>query len=126
MNAEKAFKESLESFPGYHRAYAGMAQLRAAQKRYSEAASLYQKAVSVIPLPVYAAALGDVYAKLGKNNEAEQQYKLVEYMAALSLLSKNVYNRELATFYADHDRNLPAALELARRELEVRHNLYTH
>jgi tetratricopeptide (TPR) repeat protein len=125
INAEKAFNASLESFPGYHRAYAGMAQLRAAQKRYNEAIGFYQKAISVIPLPVYAAALGDVYSKVGKTREAEQQYKLVEYIAALSVLSKNVYNRELATFYADHDRNLPAALELARRELEVRHNLYT-
>jgi tetratricopeptide (TPR) repeat protein len=123
--AEKAFRASLNSFPGYHRAYAGMAQVRVAQKRYNEAVSNYQKAIAVIPLPSYVAALGDLYAKLGKTSEAEKQYQLVEYIAALSFLSKNVYNRELAMFYADHDRKLTSASELAQREFEVRHDLYT-
>ena len=34
-------------------------------------------------------------------------------------------NRELALFYADQGIKLPEALELARRELEVRHDIYT-
>src|SRR5262249_7739524 len=34
-------------------------------------------------------------------------------------------NRELAVFYADHDMKLPESLELAQRELEVRHDVYT-
>ena len=123
--AEKAFSSSLISFPGYHRAYAGMAQLRVAQKRYNEAISNYEKAIAVIPLPSYVAALGDLYAKLGKSSEAAKQYQLVEYIAALSFLSKNVYNRELAMFYADHEKNLSKATELTRREFEVRHDLYT-
>ena len=124
-NAEEQFRASLNSFPGYHRALAGMAQLRVAQRKYDEGISNFEKAISVIPLPVYVAALGDVYAKVGKASEAERQYKLVEYIAALSFLSKSVYNRELAMFYADHARSLPKATELAHRELEVRHDLYT-
>jgi tetratricopeptide (TPR) repeat protein len=123
--AEKAFRASLNSFPGYHRAYGGMAQLRVAQKRYNEAVANYERAIAVIPLPSYVAGLGDVYAKLGKSSEAEKQYQLVEYIAALSFLSKNVYNRELAMFYADHERKLTSATELAHREFEVRHDLYT-
>ena len=46
-------------------------------------------------------------------------------MAALSFLSKNVYNRELALFYADHEIHQATAVELARREFEVRRDLYT-
>lgn len=57
----------------------------------------------MIPLPVYVSAVGDLHTKLGKAKEAEKQYTLVEYIAALSFLSKNVYNRELALFYADHE-----------------------
>jgi tetratricopeptide (TPR) repeat protein len=34
-------------------------------------------------------------------------------------------NRELALFYADQGIKLPEALELARKELEVRHDIYT-
>lgn len=124
-NAEKALRGSLQTFPGYHRALGGMAQVRVAQRRYNEAISNYQKAIAVIPLPVYVSALGDLYKKVGNTHEAEKQYKLVEYIAALSLLSKNVYNRELAIFYADHDVHQLTAVELARREFEVRHDLYT-
>jgi len=124
-NADKALRSSLETFPGYHRALAGMAGVRVAQRRYSEAISNYQKAIAVIPLPGYVSALGDLYAKLGKTKEAEKQYKLVEYIAALSFLSKNVYNRELALFYADHEIHQATAVELARREFEVRRDLYT-
>ena len=41
-------------------------------------------------------------------------------------LSPALYNRELALFYTDHDLKLPEALELARRELRGRRDVYTH
>ncbi len=50
----------------------------------------------------------------------------MEYIAFLNTLNRTLYNRELALFYADHERKLPEALELARRELEVRKDLYTY
>ena len=56
---------------------------------------------------------------------SRQQYDLVEYMARLSALNKTVYNRELAIFYADHGMNLAQSVTLARKELELRHDIYT-
>ena len=53
---------------------------RAAQQRYDEAIVLYQQTMAVVPLPEYAAALGDVYTKLGRREEAHKQYALVEYI----------------------------------------------
>ena len=123
--AEAAMKASLAAYPSYHRALSGMGQIRAAQLRFDEAAEYYKQAIDVIPLPVYAAALGDIYARLGKKPEAEKQYALVEYIGQLSVLNKQVYNRELALFYADHDRRLDQALILAQKELELRHDIYT-
>lgn len=123
--ADAAMKASLAAYPGYHRALAGMGQIRAAQLRFTDAAGYYKQAIDVIPLPVYAAALGDIYSRLGKKSEAEKQYALVEYIGQLSVLNKQVYNRELALFYADHDRRLDQALVLAQKELEVRHDVYT-
>jgi tetratricopeptide (TPR) repeat protein len=76
--------------------------------------------------PEYAAALGDVYTRLGRTAEAGKQYALVEYIGRLSALNRTVYNRELALFYADHDRHLPQALELARKELEARRDIYSY
>ena len=117
--------EALRDFPRYHRALAEMARIRAAQGRIEDAVELYRQALDVVPLPVYAAALGDLYQLQGKTADADKQYALVEFIAKLSQLNHDVYNRELALFYADHDRNLPVALELARKELTVRHDVYT-
>jgi tetratricopeptide (TPR) repeat protein len=76
-------------------------------------------------LPAYAAALGDVYAKDGQPAEAQKQYDLVDYISRLTTFNQNVYNRELAVFYADHGIHLNAALALARKEFDVRHDVYT-
>ena len=123
--AAQAHQEALSTFPGFHRALAGLAQVRAAEGRYVEAIELYRKAIGVIPLPDYAAGLGDVYAKTGRPDEARKQYALVEYIGRLNALNQVLYNRELALFYLNHDLKLGEALDLARKELEVRRDLYT-
>ena len=87
---------------------------------------LYQQAMAVVPLPEYATALGDVYTKLGRLEEAQKQYALVEYIGLLSRLNKVLYNRELAYFYSDHNMKLPEALALARKELESRQDIYAY
>ena len=125
QHAEEATTESLRIFPGYHRALSEMGKIRAAQGRNAQAIESYRQALAVIPLPIYAAALGDLYKKTGNESEAEKQYALVEYIAKIGFLNQQVYNRELAVFYADHDRHLPEALALAKKELEVRHDVYT-
>jgi tetratricopeptide (TPR) repeat protein len=122
--AEANYLEALTTYPHYHRASAGLAHVRVAQRRFAEAIELYQKAIGVIPLPEYAAALGDLYRKLRRDAEAKKQYDLVEYIGKLNRLNDILYGRELAYFYADHDMNLAASLELARRELAVRKDIY--
>src|SRR5262249_21994925 len=124
--AGRAHQDALTTYPGYHRALAGLAQVRAAEARLPEAIDLYRRALEVIPLPEYAGSLGDVYAKLGRADDARKQYALVEYIGRLNALNKVLYNRELALFYLDHDLKLGEALDLARRELEVRGDVYTH
>jgi tetratricopeptide (TPR) repeat protein len=124
--AEASFSAALKTYPNYYRALAGLAQVRAAQQRSMDAVDLYRKAIGIIPLPEYAAALGDIYAKIGRTDEAKKQYDLVEYIGQLNAINQVMYNRELAYFYADHDLKLDRALELARRELEVRSDIYAH
>jgi tetratricopeptide (TPR) repeat protein len=124
--AESYYRQSLETYPNYYRALAGMAQVRGAQKNYSEAIRLYQKAISILPMPDFAAALGDIYIKIGKPELAKQQYELVEYIGRLSSLNQALYNRELAYFYADHDMKLAESLELATRELDYRKDIYAY
>jgi tetratricopeptide (TPR) repeat protein len=124
--AETAYRNAVQRYAGYHWALAGLARVRTAQKRYEDAIKLYQQAIGVIPLPQYAAALGDVYTKLGRPREAAKQYALVEYIGYLNAINKEIYNRDLALFYADRDLKLPQALELAERELTVRRDIYTY
>jgi tetratricopeptide (TPR) repeat protein len=124
--AEARYLDSLATSPNYHRALAGLAQVRATQARYADAVELYQKAIAVIPLPDYVAALGDLHVRMGRPGAAARQYELVEYSGRLNDLNRTLYNRELAYFYADHDRQLDRALELARKELEVRRDVYAY
>jgi tetratricopeptide (TPR) repeat protein len=124
--AEAFYRQSLATYPNYYRASAGMAQVRVAQKRYDEAIDLYRKAIAILPMPEYVAALADVYSKIGKSDEARKQYELVEYIGQLSALNKALYNRELAYFYADHDIKLEQGLELAQRELDYRRDIYAY
>jgi tetratricopeptide (TPR) repeat protein len=124
--ADASYRRSLSDYPNYYRALAGLAQLRAAQQGYDEAITLYQNAIGVIPMPEYIAALGDIYTKVGNLDEARRQYELVEYIGKLSAINRVLYNRELAYFYADHDMKPLEGLELAKRELEYRKDIYAY
>jgi len=124
-NSAKAYLKALSHYPGYYRGLGGLAKVRIAQRRYDEGIDLYKKAIATIPLIEYVAALADVYETLGRHQQFDKQYKLVEFIGYLSSLNKRTYNRELAVFYADHNIKLPQALELANRELENRHDVYT-
>ena len=124
--AESSFRRSLESYPNYYRALAGMAQLRAAQKNFDEAIVFYQKAIAILPMPEHAAALGEVFERVGKPEQARQQYDFVEYIGKLNGLNQALYNRELAYFYADHNIKAKEGLELAQRELDYRRDIYAY
>jgi tetratricopeptide (TPR) repeat protein len=50
----------------------------------------------------------------------------VEYIGYLNTLNKVLYNRELAAFYVDHHMKLTEALDLAKKELEVRQDIYAY
>lgn len=123
--AEQAQQGALTTYPEYYRALAGLAKVRAAQGSLEEAAGLYERSIRVVPTAEYAANLGDVYARLGKQDDAQKNYDLVEFIGRLTALNQSLNNRELAQFYSDHDLKLDSALELAIRELEVRHDVYS-
>jgi tetratricopeptide (TPR) repeat protein len=124
-NAGLSYQSGINADPNHYRSLAGLAKVRASQGRLEESIQLYQRSVAIIPFPVYVAELGDVYKKAGRVHEAQQQYDLVEYIGHLSKLNQVLANRELALFYADQGVKLPEALELARKELDVRHDIYT-
>ena len=125
-DARIAYDQALKALPGYHRALAGLGRLLVADAKFEEAGTHFQKAQAVIPLPEYAEALEDIYTKLGKTAQAQQQRALIDVIDKLGRANGEKGNRALALVYADQNRNLERALELIRGELETRKDVYTY
>ena len=122
--AESYYRQSLQLNPGSYNALAGMARVKTAKGELKEAIALYEKAVAIVPMPEFAASLGDIYMSSGRTAEAEQQYALVEYIGQISKINQEIYNRQIAMFYADHGRKLEEALKLAQNEIAIRKDVY--
>jgi tetratricopeptide (TPR) repeat protein len=122
--AERAYDLSARTLDAYAPALAGQARVAAAKGDLEPAAALYRQAFNRMPLPEHAIALGDVYAKMGDEQKAEEQYGLVR--AIDRLLQSNGVNTdlEIALFYADHDLESQTSLEKARAAYEVRPNIH--
>jgi len=123
-SAEEHYQAALRIYPDYYLALADLGKARAAQGRRENAIQLYEQAIAIIPQPDFLAALADLYAITGRPEEAERQYETVEFIGRLDALNQVIYNRQMAMFYANHDRNLDEALALASRELQVRKDVY--
>ena len=122
--AESHYRAALRLFDDYPLALAGLAKARAAQGDRKAAIDLYRRAIEIVPQPDFLAALGDVYATTGRIEKAREQYGTVEFIAKLARINRQVYNRQLANFYSDHDLRLGEALRLALAELRVRQDVY--
>ena len=117
-------REAVGIAPGYHIAHAGLARALAAEGDTDGAIAEFERAIAAVPLPEYLAALGDLRALRGDERGAEQAYATVEVIAKLSPLERRLYDRQLALFYLDHDRDLAAALDIARAAEASRPDIY--
>lgn len=105
----------------FHDATFGLGRVRFAQGRGNEALQLFKQAVAIGPDIHMLASLGDLYARTGDTAHAEETYARLESVAP----SQAEHSRDLAYFYADHDRKLSAALELATKEFSARQDIFT-
>jgi tetratricopeptide (TPR) repeat protein len=122
--AEREYDHALFVFPRYHVALAAKARARLAAGDTEAAAEFYRRAIERVPLPDYAAALGDLYTKLGRAEGAKRQYELVEFVERTGAQG-GTYTRQLAMFWADHDTRLDEALDVARSERAARNDIYS-
>jgi tetratricopeptide (TPR) repeat protein len=121
--AEMHYQSSLKVFENYYLGLSGMGKVRAAQGKYDEAIKYYEQVVAIIPQPDFLATLGDLYGIQSKPELAQQQYDTIAFIGKLAEVNEQVYNRQLAIFYADHDIELDKALELTAAELEARQDI---
>jgi tetratricopeptide (TPR) repeat protein len=119
-------RRAVETAPDYHLALATLASARAAQGRPEAAISLYERAIAIVPDPTTLAAVGDLYAAAGNDRTARDRYATVEAIATLGGTNRQVYDRSLALFRADHGGDLVEALAIARGSLRARRDVYGH
>jgi tetratricopeptide (TPR) repeat protein len=122
--AEGEYQRALYTFPDYPLALAAKARARVAAGDFEKAIQFYERAQNRVPLPDTAIALGDLYTRVGRADDAKRQYELVEFVERNSAAS-GTYSRQLAMFWTDHGEKLDEALTIAQRERSVRQDIYT-
>jgi tetratricopeptide (TPR) repeat protein len=118
--AADEYRAALTAFPGYVYALDALAQVEWARGRTANAIRLERRAVETIPLPQFAATLGDLYARSRRPRLAKSQYALIG--AIDRLLASNGVRTDLETalFRVDHGIRLRQSLELARAARQAR------
>jgi len=124
--AEQSYHEALTLFPNDQRTLTALTRLSAARGDWEATLFWGRKAANIVPTPEVVALLGDAYRAQGKTQEAEAQVALLETMHHLDKAQGGAYDRQRALYLADHDRGLDEALQLARKELTVRHDIYAY
>ncbi len=122
--ADQEYDSALYLFPEYPLALAAKARARVAAGDLQPAISFYERAQNRVPMPDTAVALGDLYARVGRADDAKRQYELVEFIERGSAAS-GTYSRQLAMFWADHNEKLDEALAIAQKERSTREDIYT-
>lgn len=120
--AEKYYDAALQALPDYHLALAGKGRARAANNDFEAAIKFLTAAQNRVPLTDIAVSLGDIYTRIGDQEEARKQYELAEFVEQKF---GNREQRTLALMWADQDKKLDEALEIARRESAERRDIYT-
>ena len=113
--AELRFREALAFFPGYPAARAGLGEVALARSNPRAALLHFRRAAEAAPVPEYPAALGDLLQSLGRPEQAEREWKRADELEALFAANGGRNLLETAEFDLNHDRNVRAALQRARR-----------
>ena len=105
--------------PRYPDLLAGQAKAEAALGRQDAAVRDYAQVVATVPLPQYVIEAGEYLESIGRNAEAQQNYKLFDAENALFTSNGVQLDTDPALFYADHGD--PAkALQAAEAGIRIR------
>ncbi|MGH9649907.1 MAG: tetratricopeptide repeat protein, partial [Terriglobales bacterium] len=123
--ADQILQQALGFFPDYHYALANLAKVRAAQKKYGEAAELLERRYRNAPHPENLFDLAEALELAGRKQEAGRAFAEFEQKARKEMEKWDNSNRELAFYYADHAGNPAEALKVARLEAARRSDVNT-
>lgn len=126
LPAEQVLQRAREAAPANPQVLAAMAKIKTARKDYPAAIDHYRRAIAIVPQLDTVVALGDLYAFTGQKDEAEKQWALVETIDRLNRASGVRTDLEMAKFHADHDRDVPRALQEAEAVSLTRKTVYAY
>jgi tetratricopeptide (TPR) repeat protein len=122
--ARDAYEAALAIVPDHAPAIAGLGRLAVGRGDLVEAASRFQKAAAILPLPEYVIALGETHEAAGDLEAAAASYDLARAETALFQAAGVDVDLDLAVFEADHGDG-PAALALAEQAYATRKTVRT-
>ena len=125
-DAQKSYLEAIAIYPHDYKTMTGLARLAAGRQDWAGTITWGQKAAQVVPTPEILSLVGDAYAASGNQKKADQQYRLIEAIGTISAAQNMVYDRYRAMYDANHNVHLPEALKLAKREMNVRQDVYAY
>ena len=121
-DADREYRRAIFVFPDYPLAVVGQGKLQVARGDRDRALALYLEQLKRTPTLDLAARIGDLYAERGDAVQSEHYYQLAEDLAGPGVAQTEA---NLALFLADHDRKLPAAVEIAETVAAARHDIFT-
>ena len=117
--AERRFREALDIFPTYARAWNGLARLYRGERRWPETLDAATRAAKLVPLPETLGYEADAQRALGDEAAARATDDLIDAVARIGNAGR-LNDRALALYFADHGRRLDDAIAIARRDVATR------
>ncbi len=123
--AESYANQALEVLPDYSSALAALAQVRIAQKRYDDAVQLLSKRYARAPRAENLYALAEALEFTGQTDDSAKAFAQFERMSRAETNFADNSNHELVAYYVNHAHQPEQALQVARREVDRRHDVFT-
>ena len=121
--AETRYREALQIFPNYARAYNGLARLYWGQRRWNDALAAASRAADLLPLPETLGYKADAQSALGDKKGAQETQDLIFTLERIGN-AKGLNDRALAIYYSEHGVRLDHAVRIARRDVSLRDDVF--
>ncbi len=125
VRAETDASGALGLFPGYPAGLGALAEVRIAQHRYDDAATLLRKRYDEAPSAANLYAVGEALELAGRKAEADALFVEFETKALAESAQADNANRELIAYYVDFAHKPAAAVRIAEQEIARRHDVFT-
>jgi tetratricopeptide (TPR) repeat protein len=124
-DARRQFERAAHTFPDHPYAIGGLAKVKIAEGDLRAALSMSSRLLAKHATPELAAIVGDLHARLGDANRAEEMYVMAEQLERDGWASEEPQPQALARFLAERDRKIPEAVKLAEEAAAKRHDIFT-